>query len=247
MNEGDSPPPTDRDGDTGKDDQQYRTDDTETGEETREVPRKNALSTLAQSLRWLVGLPVLLAAFLLTDLVGAVTQFLDPVLGLVVLPIGWILSLGTGGLAYVYTDRHIRNEEGTFSDAVSTVLAQIGSLIALAVFSALIIAIGFVLLVLPGIYLAVRLGLAFPACVLDRQGVSESLSTSWDVADGNLLKIFGISLALAPFAVLPVVVGITGGVELIDSAMFELATAPVSALLSGIYAMAIARVYLENR
>jgi hypothetical protein len=247
MNEGDSPPPTDRTGNTGNDDQQYRTDDTVTREETREVPRKNALSTLAQSLRWLVGLPVLLAAFLLTRLLGSLSSFLDPLFGLVFLPLNIVLSFGLWGLAYVYADRQIREAEGTFRDAVRAVLDRIGPLIVLAVFYGVLVLLGLVALVLPGIYVATRLALAFPACVLDNQGVSESLSTGWETADGNLAKIFGI-LLVASVLTLPIVVaGATGNLDIVNSAAFELATVPVSAVLGAVSQLAIGRVYLENR
>jgi membrane-anchored glycerophosphoryl diester phosphodiesterase (GDPDase) len=110
------------------------------------------------------------------------------------------------------------------------------------------------LLIIPGLYLAARLGLALPACVLDDQRAIESLKTSWSVAEGNLLKIGGlIGVLLLGFLVvgiaslvialpITVVLGVTAG-----STLASLVTAPIFGILLGAFQMALARVYLENR
>lgn len=132
--------------------------------------------------------------------------------------------------------------------ASSAVLGQFVSLIGTAIVYGLAVVIGFVLLIVPGIYLAVRLSLALPACVIDEQDALESINTSWSVAKGNLRKLFGISL-------LSFLVGIGATIATLFFTgfgdEFYLALLAVSAVLGAVVTpvvqFAYVRVYLENR
>jgi hypothetical protein len=110
------------------------------------------------------------------------------------------------------------------------------------------VGIGLILLIIPGIYIGGRLILAFPACVLDGKGVSDSLSTGWDVGGGNVLKLVGIFLISAVAVVgLQILAGIFGGFSAVNSPVFLLLTAPITGILGGAVQMGVGRVYLENR
>jgi hypothetical protein len=213
------------------------------------LPRKNAVDTFSQALSWLVGIPVLAGAFVVLGVVDSLGQ---TVTGLFTL-VGWILSLILWGVAFKYTEQLAfgGQPEGTvdeLTDMASEVTGRLLSLVGISIIYFIAVAVGLVFLIVPGIYLAARLALAFPACVLDGQSATDSLSTSWDVASGNVLKLVGIVLInlLIQFGV-SLAGGVLGGVELLQSPVFLLAAAPVLAIVGAAVQMAVARVYLENR
>jgi hypothetical protein len=208
------------------------------------IPRKDAFETLGQSAKWLLGFPVLFGAFLVVQILDIVARVANPLFALVNLVAGLLV----GGIAYVYAENALRDEPAELGAALDRVVGQILSLIVILIIYAVVVGIGFVLLVLPGIYLGARLILAFPACVLDEQGAFDSLSTSWDVAGGVVLKLLAIFiLSILPAVGIGVVVAVSGGsISTTESNVLLLAT-PIFAILSGIQELATARVYLENR
>ncbi len=70
--------------------------------------------------------------------------------------------------------------------------------------------IGFILLIIPGIILAVRWSAASGFLVSGREGVIDSLKASWEATRGNGLTIFLAGLVL--FIVLVLIIGIITGV-----------------------------------
>ena len=217
------------------------------------IPRKNAIDTFVQGVEWLVAVPVLLGAFFFVEVLNSVGQFVTGLFSLA----GSILTLLVFGAAYVYTERFVSDGDvqGGVDELLSTVsevASRLLALIGIALIYIIVVVVGLFFLLVPGIYLGARLVLAFPACVLDGKGVTDSLSTSWDVAGGNVLKLVGlgainvlaaIGLGLGASAIAAVV----GGLSVLEGPLFSLALAPVSAVLSGAVQMAIARVYIENR
>ncbi len=65
---------------------------------------------------------------------------------------------------------------------------------------ALIVALGTLALIVPGIYLAVRLYYFIDAILIDEKGIIESLRTSWRIAKGNWWATFLILLILGIFS-----------------------------------------------
>ncbi len=212
------------------------------------IPRKNAVDTIVESAGWLFGVPVLIAAFLVVDLLNSVGELLDPVFAAPVQITGLLAGLLVGGVAYIYVEHEVSEEPVEFGSAVAEVTGQLLSLIGILLIYFVAVGVGLVFFILPGIYLGARLILAFPACVIDKEGAFESVSTSWDVAGGNVLKLVGIFLlSLVPILLVFLVGFSEAGIDILESPLFILAVAPLSAVVTGIIEMATARVYLENR
>lgn len=217
------------------------------------IPRKGALETFTQGLKWLVAVPALLGAFVVVELLSSLSPFVTGLLSLV----GSILSLLLGAVAYKYTEQFVYSGDvqggvDTVLSTASEVASRLLSLIGIAIIYVIAVFVGLFLLILPGIYLGARLVLAFPACVLDDEGVLDSFSTSWSVASGNILKLVGLGfiLILANIGIGIVVslgVAAAGGLSVLEGPFVSLLLAPVSAVLGGAVQIAIARVYLENR
>lgn len=76
--------------------------------------------------------------------------------------------------------------------------------------AAIIIAISLVLLIIPGIYVLVRLAFIDPVVVLERTGIGEALSRSWGLVRGSWWRAFGIGLLV--FILTGLVEGVVGGI-----------------------------------
>lgn len=136
------------------------------------------------------GAPELVLLFLL---VGGLTAFLpDPAAWLVrvlATAVGVVAAhLGLGGAIRASSSFVVR----LLKAVVATVLGTVPVLL------------GLLLLVAPGVYVAVRLFVATPAVMVDDQGPVEALATSWELMDGSVAAAFGA--ALVAFAVSFVVV-----------------------------------------
>lgn len=92
---------------------------------------------------------------------------------------------------------------------VRVLLAFVASLIA-----GIVVIIGLLLLVVPGIYAALRLRLVIPAVVLADAGPLEALGLSADLTSGNVATVFGVwaALTVASLLLVGAVAAATGGV-----------------------------------
>jgi len=208
------------------------------------VQRKNAVDTLSQGFSWLLSEPPLIGVFVVGALISGLLQIAVPALGF----LGLVVNAIVGAIAFIAVERKLNQEPFIISNAFNEALEQIVPLVVVAIVYGIAVAVGFVLLIIPGIYLGARLALALPACILDSQGIGESLSTSWEVADGNLGKIIGIFLLY--FGVSVLISGgavATVGPETATDPVFILVTSVIGAVVAGGYNLAIGRVYLENR
>ena len=84
-------------------------------------------------------------------------------------------------------------EEPQFSAYGQVSRKLITFIIANIIYSA-IVALGFVLLIIPGIYMALRLQFFYAAIVEDNAGIIESLKRSWTMTKGYSLELFILML-----------------------------------------------------
>lgn len=220
--------------------------------EGRSLHRYTAFETVSQAVTWLRDAPVLLIAFLAVQAMWVVGELTSDVLWLVAA----LLGLYVRGAAYVYAEDAVRGGTTSFGTTIGRVLNRALSLLGVAVVYGVLVGLGTVFFVLPGIYLALRLVLAFPACVLDDQNAIDSLETSWEAAEGNLLKLLGVFLLVGTCALVAEVLVALVLASSLQGVAFDLfgdhpvylaATAPVYASVSAILELATARVYIENR
>jgi uncharacterized membrane protein len=104
--------------------------------------------------------------------------------------------------------------EGTrasFGESLSAALPVLLPLIGLSVLTAIGIAIGFMLLIVPGIMLMMAWSVAVPSLVVERQGVFAAFRRSAELTKGSRWKIFGLSLVLfVIYWLMSAVVGLVG-------------------------------------
>lgn len=98
------------------------------------------------------------------------------------------------------------------------------------------VGIGFVALVIPGIFLAVSLVFAQLAVVLEDAGVVESFKRSWSLTSGNRLRLFAIGVIL--FVLFAVVGGVVGVIGVFVPVLGDLMTFAIMGVAS-IYGLAV--------
>ncbi len=104
--------------------------------------------------------------------------------------------------------------EGTrasFGESLSAGVRVILPLIGLSILLALGVALGFILLIVPGVILLLMWAVAVPALVVERNGILAAFSRSAELTKGARWKIFGLFLALlVVYWLLSIIVGIVG-------------------------------------
>lgn len=99
----------------------------------------------------------------------------------------------------------------SFGDSLSTALRVVLPLIGLSLLFSFGVAIGFVLLIVPGIILLLMWAVAVPTLVIERQGVFAAFSRSAELTKGARWKILGLFLVLVClYWLLTTVLGIVG-------------------------------------
>jgi hypothetical protein len=114
---------------------------------------------------------------------------------------------------------------------------RFGSVLLVAVLVGIVVAIGFVLLVIPGIIFLTLLSVSIPALVIENRRGTDAMKRSWELASGNFWHVLGVvvvSWLIA--AVVSGIIGAIGGdnwvVSWIFSAIAQILVAPFSALVS---------------
>lgn len=150
------------------------------------------LAILREGVRLLPGMPVALSLFLFAGLLTIVSTSVGNLFAIVPQAVGVAAGYRTLG----------GERRGTNSFGVRVLLALLAALVA-----GIGILLGFVFLVVPGVYLTVKLRLVLAAVVLEDAGPLEALGRSYDLVTGNGWTVFGVWLV-------PTLVSLAGGVAI---------------------------------
>lgn len=115
--------------------------------------------------------------------------------------------------------------------------SRLAGLIGLALLIGLVVGVGFILLFVPGLIFMVFLSMAVPSFIVERKGVTESMSRSWNLVTGSWWHVFGTIVVAAILAgVVAGVIGAVGGTSFfgrwITGAVAQILTAPFTALVA---------------
>ncbi len=170
-----------------------------------------------------------------------------------------VLAIALGSIATYYYQgmvveavRDIRDGVRDFSleGLFRSVLPVIAPLVAAGFLAGLGIAIGFVLLIIPGLVLSTFWALIAPVVVIERTGVIDAFQRSHELVRGNAWNVFGViaalfivnSLALALFRTLDLGVGGFGIAWFVVSALLL----PLSGLAAAIMFFELKRIHGEE-
>ena len=84
----------------------------------------------------------------------------------------------------------------TVGSLFSSASPFIGTLIGAGILATLIVIVGFILIIIPGLIALTFLAVVAPAVVIERTGVTGSLSRSRELVSGNAWRVFGVIVVL---------------------------------------------------
>jgi uncharacterized membrane protein len=116
-----------------------------------------------------------------------------------------VLNLvATGATVFIVSESYLGRPISA-REALDRATPYIGRILVCSLLLALVVGLGFLLLLIPGIMLAVGLALAIPAVVLEpRSSASAALSRSWELTRGARWRIFGLGVTLLVLLYIPV-------------------------------------------
>ena len=116
-------------------------------------------------------------------------------------------------------------------------LKRLWSVILVSILVGLVVAVGFILLVIPGIIFLVFLSVAIPVLIVEGRRGTEAMGRSWNLVKGNFWHAFGVIVVAALIVgIISGVIGAIGGdnwaVRWIFTAIAQILTVPFASLVS---------------
>jgi len=155
--------------------------------------------------------------------------------------VGVIMStLYTGMVVELVNDVRDGRMDHSVGSLFSSVTPVLLPLLAVSILAGIGIAIGFVLLIVPGLFLVTYWAVVAPAVVIEKRGVFEAFSRSWNLVKGNAWQVF---LVILMFFLIFILIGlILGGIgaaigdagQVVLSYVGRLITAPLVALAAAV-------------
>jgi hypothetical protein len=148
------------------------------------------------------GLPLVLRLFV--EAAGGLFSQL-PLALLYLLSLVVLSLVATGATVFIVSESYLGRPLSA-RDALARATPYMGRILVASLLMALVVGLGFMLLVIPGIILGVGLALAIPAVVLEPgRSASGALSRSWELTRGSRWRIFGLGVTLLVLLYVPVV------------------------------------------
>jgi hypothetical protein len=180
------------------------------------------------------GLPVVMSLFI-EAAGGMLANFTLTLVYYVVFVV--LSSIATAATVFIVSESYLGRPLGA-RDALARSTPLLGRLIACSILFALLVGIGFMLLIIPGIILAAGLVLAFPALVLEPDSTATgALGRSWTLTRKSRLRMFGLLLTLLILVYIPLVAITSVAALLVPGSDF---TGPGSAGTATLIAIAVA-------
>ena len=174
---------------------------------------------------------------------------------------GFLLGLLSGALSLIATfwyqgmvveaTRDILDgrRDHTVGSLFSSAAPFIAPLIGVGILAGIGIAIGFVLLIIPGLFLLTIWAVIVPVIVVERAGVFDSFGRSHQLVRGSGWQVFGVIVVifLVSFIVRAIIGAIVGGISDDSFAGYAVADLIVNVLLVPLSALAASVMYFELR
>jgi hypothetical protein len=109
------------------------------------------------------------------------------IVGLIVYVIAYLFS--QGGTVFAVSELYL-GKATTISQSLGRVRGELGSLFGVIILNGLVTGVSFLLLIIPGIYMACRLCVCIPAALLENLGPRESLERSFGLTKDNAGRAF---------------------------------------------------------
>lgn len=193
--------------------------------------------------------PLIGSAIVLFVVVGIVAGLLYAAGGVILVLLGGIVQL-VGRVLYVgfvvklVEDVRDGRRDSSIGDLFSSAAPAILPLIGFSILAGIGVAIGLVLIIVPGLILLTFWSVGAPAIVAERVGVFEAFGRSWNLVKGNAWSVFGalVVVTLIWLAVQFILVAIANPIG--DGAIL-VANVIAGALTAPLFALAVSVMFFD--
>jgi len=184
------------------------------------------------------------------SLVGIRELFIDVVKILLVIiflaSVDWVIYTVLLAMAVKITSDILDKREVNQIKILNEITEILPSILGASLLSSVLIIVGFIALIIPGIYVAVIFNLVIPVVVIERRNTLASLSRSKDLINLRLMKTLGLILLLF-LIIVPMTLIVNGVFRLVLPFPFSTIIATLAALiLLPIYGIAITISYYST-
>lgn len=140
--------------------------------------------------------------------------------------VAWIIGYVAQGIAVKFTSDKLEKGQANLQVGFNFTISKLLSLLAVSIITGILIFVGLVALVIPGIILAIMFSLVVPTIMIEDTGALESLSRSRRLVSHRWLKTFALLL------VLTLIMGVAAYIAGLIGALFGLAGTFVTNILT---------------
>jgi len=138
--------------------------------------------------------------------------------------VSWIVNSFTTGITTKFTSDLLERGQANLQTSFNFTLTKLLPLLAASIITGILIVLGFIALIVPGIILALMFSLVYPVIMLEGTGILGSLSRSRVLVSKRWLKTLGLLFVVG------IIVAMVNGVAVLNAGQFGL----VAPLISGI-------------
>ena len=160
--------------------------------------------------------------------------------------VSWITHSFTTGITTKFTSDLLERGQANLQTSFNFTLTKLLLLLAASIITGILIVLGFVALVIPGIILALMFSLVYPVIMLEGTGVLGSLSRSRVLVSNRWLKTLCLLILLG------IIVSVVNGVAVLIAGPFGRVVSPLisgilTAFVTPIFAIAITLYYYSMK
>lgn len=200
------------------------------------------LGALIAAMIWVPSIWDPFGAYDLVDL-SRLLGYLGALIGAGILSgiISWVVSTLAMGAAIRYASEVIGKGRADLSESVSYTASRLLTLLGAAIITGILVAIGLILLIIPGVILFLMFAVVVPTIVIEKQGIFESLGRSRKLMGRRWLKAFALFILIG--IILVIVSAVAGAISIFFGPLSSLVSSIISALAQPIYAVAVVYLY----
>ncbi len=159
--------------------------------------------------------------------------------------VSWLADGFTAGITIKFTSDLLENGQANLQSSFNFTLTKVLPLLAASIITGILIVVGLIALVIPGVILALTFSLVYPVIMLEGTGVLGSISRSSVLVNNRWLKTFGLLLLLG------IIVAIANGLFVLVTSPFgvvgPLIASILTALITPIFAIATTLYYYSMK
>jgi hypothetical protein len=159
--------------------------------------------------------------------------------------VSWIASSIATGITIKYTSDLLERGQANLQTSFNFTLTKVLFLLVASIIIGILVVLGLIALVIPGIILAIMFSLVYPVIMLEGTGISESLSRSRVLVSNRWLKTFGLLLVIG--IILGIINGVIGLITAPLGVVSPIISDILTAFITPILAIAITLYYYSMK